>query len=92
MALDNPDRQGFIDAEKNEIKSILNMGTYNPNKILPNTINKTLIGNSKFVYTKKFHPDGKFDKYKARLVFRGDEWYDVYNNKTYAGTVMTESV
>jgi hypothetical protein len=26
------------------------------------------------------------------LVFRGDKWYDVYNNKTYAGTVMTESV
>ena len=24
--------------------------------------------------------------------FRGDKWYDIYNNKTYAGTVMTESV
>jgi len=92
MALDNPDRQGFIDAEKTEIQSILNMGTYNPNETLPNPIDKTLLGNSKFVYTKKFHPDGKFDKYKARLVFRGDKWYDVYNNKTYAGTVMTESV
>ena len=40
MALDNPDRQGFIDAEKSEIQSILNMGTYNPNEILPNPINK----------------------------------------------------
>ena len=54
MALDNPDRQGFIDAEKTEIQSILNMGTYNPNEILPNPINKTLLGNSKFSYTKKF--------------------------------------
>jgi hypothetical protein len=52
----------------------------------------SIIGNSKFVYIKKFHPDANFDKYKARLVFRGDKWYDVYNNKPYAGTVMTESV
>ena len=44
------------------------------------------------MYTKKYHPDGTFDKYKARLVFRGDKWYDLYNNKTYAGTVMSESV
>jgi len=92
MAMDNPDRQGFINAEKTEIQSILNMGTYNPNDIIPSPMNKSLLGTSKFVYAKKFHPDGTFDKYKARLVFRGDKWYDVYNNKTYAGTVMTESV
>ena len=54
MALDNPDRQGFINAEKSEIQSILNMGTYNPNEILPNPINKPLLGNSKFAYTKNF--------------------------------------
>ena len=45
MALDNLDRQGFINAKKTEIQSILNMGTYNPNETLPNPINKTLLGN-----------------------------------------------
>ena len=60
MALDNPDRQGFIDAEKKEIQSILNMGTYNPNEQIPTNINKNLIGTSKFVYTKKYHPDDTF--------------------------------
>ena len=68
------------------------MGTWQPNEIIPENISKNLIGSCKFVYTKKYHPDGTFDKYKARLVFRGDKWYDVYNNQTYAGTVMSESV
>ena len=85
MALDNPDRQGFIDATAEEIRSILHMGTWNPQEVLPDTITKDLVGSSKFVYAKKYHPDGSFNKYKARLVFRGDKWYDIYNNKTYAG-------
>ena len=92
MDVNNPDRSGFIIAEAKEIHSILSMGTWDPNAILPTTIAKELVGSSKFVYTKKYHPDGTFDKYKARLVFRGDKWYDIYNNKTYAGTVMFESV
>ena len=25
-------------------------------------------------------------------MFRGDRWYDLYANKTYAGTVMSETV
>ena len=30
------------------------------------------IGMSKIVFTKKYHPDGSFDKYKNRIAFRGD--------------------
>ena len=47
---------------------------------------------SKIVFTKKYHPDGSFDKYKSRIVFRGDRRYDLHANKTYAGTVMSETV
>ena len=46
----------------------------------------------KIVFTKKYHPDGSFDKYKNRIVFRGDRWYDLYASKTYASTVMSETV
>ena len=41
---------------------------------------------------KKYHPDGTFDKYKCGVIFRGDRWYDLYNSRTYAGTVMSETV
>ena len=92
MALDNPDREGFIKATATEIASIRSMNTWDPADNIPLTIPKSDIGCSKLVYDKKYHPDGTFDKYKARLVFRGDKWYDQYHNKTYAGTVMSESV
>ena len=39
-----------------------------------------------------YHPDGTFDKCSCRIVFRGDRWYGLYCNKTYAGCVMSESV
>jgi hypothetical protein len=92
MAGDNPDKEGFCKATKAEISTVFGMGTWDPNEKLPEKIDKKLIGSSKMVYTKKYHPDGSFDKYKARIVFRGDKWYDLYQNKTYAGTVMSESV
>ena len=92
MSDNNPDKQGFINATQAELAAVLGMGTWNPQEIVPDKIEKKLIGSSKFVYTKKYHPDGSFDKYKARIVFRGDKWYDLYQNKTYAGTVMSESV
>ena len=92
MADDNPDKEGFRRAQATELASIVAMGTWSQDEVIPDNISKKLIGSCKFVYTKKYHPDGSFDKYKARLVFRGDKWYDLYNNHTYAGTVMSESV
>ena len=50
------------------------------------------IGMSWCVFRKKYHPDGSFDKYKWRIVFRGDSWYDLYCNKTYTGCVMPGTV
>ena len=39
-----------------------------------------------------FYSDGSFDKYKCRIMLRGDRWYDLYCNKTYAGCAMSETV
>ena len=93
MPMNHPDRTGFIESTTVEINSIRDMATYDPNEVLDEaqmTISK--IGMSKIVFTKKYHPDGSFDKYKSRIVFRGDRWYDLYANKTYAGSVMSETV
>ena len=70
------------------------MGTYDPDELLDESQMKiSKIGMSKIVFTKKYHPGGSFDnKYKSREVFRGDRWYDLYANKTYAGRVMSETV
>ena len=48
------------------------------------------IGMSKKVFTKKRNPEGSFNKYKSRIVFRSDRWYDLYNNKAYAGTFFPD--
>ena len=93
MPTSNPDRAGFLDATADEIKSLRDMGTWDPEETLSEEQMKTSkIGMSRCVFTKKYHPDGTFDKYKCRIVFRGDRWYDLYLNKTYAGCVMSETV
>ena len=67
--------------------------TWDPAEVLSSEpIKISGIGMSRCVFTKKYHPDGTFDKYKCRIVFRGDRWYDLYCNKTYAGCVMSETV
>ena len=70
------------------------MGTYDPDEMLNQalmTISK-LDMTPKIVFTKKYRPDGSFDKYKSRIVFRDDRLCRLYANKTYAGTVKSETV
>ena len=93
MPTTNPDRAGFIAATGAEIKSLRDMGAWDPAEVLSEEQMKiSKIGVSRCVFTKKCHSDGSFDKYKCREVFRGDRWYDLYSNKTYAGCVMSETV
>ena len=89
----NPDKAGYFAALASEIQSLKDMSVYQalPPDVIP-TLPKNQIGSSKLIFTKKMHPDGTFDKFKCRLVFRGDRFVDAYNNKTYSGTVMSESV
>jgi hypothetical protein len=87
----NPDKKGFIAALRSEIEGCNSMNTFiatPEGKIIP----RHKIGHSKIVFKKKYNADGQFEKYKCRMVFCGDRWVDYYNNKTYAGTVMTDSV
>eukprot|EP00607_Mallomonas_marina_P008932 CAMPEP_0182421592 /NCGR_PEP_ID=MMETSP1167-20130531/6995_1 /TAXON_ID=2988 /ORGANISM="Mallomonas Sp, Strain CCMP3275" /LENGTH=545 /DNA_ID=CAMNT_0024598843 /DNA_START=210 /DNA_END=1847 /DNA_ORIENTATION=+ len=93
MDVNSNDRQGWLIALQDELNSLVHSGTYNPTELLGQTkIDMGRVGSSKMVFSKKYHPDGTFDKYKVRLVFRGDRWIDQYDNKTYAGTPRSESV
>ena len=93
MPESNPDRAGFLAATTAEIASLRDMETWDPaEELSAEQMKISGIGMSRCVFTKKYHPDGTFDKYKCRIVFRGDRWYDLYCNKTYAGCVMSETV
>jgi hypothetical protein len=89
----DPDKQGYLTALQSELDSLRTMNVYgSSNKLNIVNIPQHKIGSSKLIFSKKLHPDGTFDKYKCRLVFRGDRWVDFFNNKTYSGTVRSETV
>ena len=72
MPASNPDRSGFLVATAAEIKSLRDMKTWDPNELPDAEKMKTFgIGMSRCDYTKKYPPDGTFDKYKCRIVFWG---------------------
>lgn len=87
------DKQGYIQALHSELESLRTMNVYNSTDLLDiASVPQHKVGTSKLIFSKKLHPDGSFDKYKCRLVFRGDRWVDFFNNKTYSGTVRSETV
>ena len=68
MPMTHQDRAGFIESTAAEIKSIRDMRTYDPHETLDETqMKNSKIGMSKIVFTKKYHPDGSFDKYKVDM-------------------------
>ena len=83
----------FIDALNVELQQMHDTHTFDRTETLnPSDIPKHLISHSKLVFSVKLDSAGTFQKYKCRLVFRGDRWIDHYRNKTYAGTVRSDSV
>ena len=63
MPQDHPDMAGFLAAMTAEITSIRDMGTYDPADVLDeDQIKTSKVGMSKCVFTKKYHPDGTFNK------------------------------
>ena len=66
MPESNPDRAGFL-------ASLRYMETWDPaEELIAEQMQISGIGMSRCVFTKKYHPDGTFDKNKCRIVFRGD--------------------
>ena len=81
----NPERTGSLTSTAAEIKSLRYMGTWDHDEVLEEEQMRTFkVGMSRIVFAKKYHPDVTFDKYKSRIIFRGDRWSDLYNNMTYA--------
>ena len=73
MPTNSSDRAKFLEATVAEIKSLRDMGTRDPDETLDESQIKTSqIGMSRCVFTKKYHPDCTFDKYKCRVLFQGD--------------------
>jgi hypothetical protein len=89
----DPDKQGCYTALQSELDSLRTINVYNSSDQLDiANVPQHKIGSSKLIFSKKLHPDGTFDKYKCILVFRGDRWVDFFNNKTFPGTVGSETV
>ena len=86
------ERDGYLEAVRSEMASMASLNAFSDLSIPLVDIPRSKIISSKFIFDAKFHPDGTFQKYKCRLVARGDRWIDHYNTKTFAGTVKSESV
>jgi len=91
-ALSSDQKQSWIDAKDKECNSFKERNTYVLPSVPIDQIPKELIIPSKIVFDIKTHPDGSFDKFKIRIVARGDRWMNVYRQETYAGTARTESI
>jgi len=77
------DRELWLDSIKKEIEGLMTLGVLQVVQRAP----RTRAIDSKFVFKVKYNPDGSVDKYKSRMVLRGDRQvagrdYDV--NKIFA--------
>jgi hypothetical protein len=50
------------------------------------------IGDLMLIFDKKFKPDGSFDKFKCRMVFRGDRWINKDNLSVYSTGVHIDAL
>jgi hypothetical protein len=75
----HPHKEGFILAAQKEYDSLLAKGTFNEVAIKDT--------NNIWVYTYKLDTDGFLDRYKARLMIRGDLTRSIYED-TYAATLI----
>ena len=58
----------------------------------PHTIDPSLIGDLMLIWDVKYHSNGTFDKWKCRIVFRGDLWHNVFEMETYASSLDSKAL
>ena len=82
----HPHKEGFIQAAQKEYDSLLAKGTFE--EVAIKDTNSAYIIPNMWVYTYKFDTDGFLERYKARLVIRGDLTRSIYED-TYAATLAS---
>jgi hypothetical protein len=81
------------EALQSEVRSLKSMGVWRDGECIDiKSIDPKLILPSKLVLAKCWESNGKFKKYKARIVGRGDRYDIDLDIPTYAGTVSSESL
>ena len=90
----HPERHGYYAAMLVEFDSWKELGAIKPGyqNIDWDSIDPLLIGDLMLLFDKKFRPDGTFEKYKCRMVFRGDRWINTDNYPKYASSVDNDSM
>ena len=84
--LSHPEVAGLMPSFLTEYNSWASDGTIIPITCDPSTIDPSLIGDLMILWDVKYKPDGTFDKYKCRIVFRGDKWINSQHMETYASS------
>jgi hypothetical protein len=54
-------------------------------------IDKNQMGDLMIIFSKKYFADGTFDKYKCRIVFRGDRWQNTDRLSTYSSSMEEDA-
>ena len=90
--LRHPDAQELLEAFLVEHQSWVDHGAIKNLTVDPNTIPPELIGDLMILWDAKYHADGTFDKWKCRIVFRGDKWINTTGMATYASSAESKAL
>jgi hypothetical protein len=87
-------RNGLIEALHSECASYWDTGAVGimPNSFDWSSINPKDIGDLMILFSVKHNADGSFDKYKCRIVFRGDRWNNVNHLSTYSSSAESDAI